>query len=95
MSAVDKAVVIALTGYLMWGVWLFALIGFVLWIRSGLRPSRPAEPVDSTAVVPAEPAVPPDEPSLALPILAERTRRRAAARAAISRSAGLDRAASQ
>jgi hypothetical protein len=90
----DTHVVIALTGYLMWGLWVFALIGFMVWTR-GLRSSRTTVPVDGTVVAPAEQAIPPDDPSLALPILAERTRRRKAARADIPRSAGLDRAPSQ
>jgi hypothetical protein len=80
---VDISLAIALTEYFMGSLWAFVIVGFVLWIRSELRQRRPAVPVDGTVADPAERLTPPEDPPFALPILAERTRRRAAARSGL------------
>lgn len=70
----------ALAEYFMASLWAFVLVGVVLWIRAEMRRRRPAVPVDRRVADPAKLPTPPADPPFALPILAERTRRRAAAR---------------
>lgn len=86
----DKSVALVLIEYMTWSAVVVALVGLVAWMWSERRLRRLAVPVDSKAAVPAAPQ-PIEQPLFALPILAERTIRRAAARADMTTSMGRDR----